>query len=151
MADDVVFQSATPATAPVGTRVVGDEMSSPYSAQTGIVQATKVLSGEAGGSNAWQVETSGAGKVNQVKGTSAFTDPACDTTADLLLAANTSRKVAIIQNAGTVDCFIGPSGVTTSSGLSLTAGASFVDAHSTSAWYGITASGTADIRVCEIA
>lgn len=86
------------------------------------------------------------------KGATAFTDPTCDTSADLLLAANAARKSAILQNVGTVDAYIGPSGVTTSSGLLLAAsGGVLVDDTSTSAWYGITAAGTADIRVCEVA
>jgi hypothetical protein len=83
-------------------------------------------------------------------GSTAFTDPAPGTSATLVLAANADRKVAVIQNAGTVDCYIGPSGVTTSTGLELVAGAAFVDDASVSAWYGITASGTADVRVCEV-
>ena len=122
MANDVTFQSATPATAPSGT----------------IVETYDTGSGHR------QLVALGA------SGTTAFTDPTCDTTADLILAANTLRKAAIIQNAGAVDVYLGPSGVTTSSGLLLAAGASLVDSASTSAWYGITSSGTADLRVCEV-
>lgn len=84
-------------------------------------------------------------------GTTAFSDPTCDTTADLVLAANAERKSATIQNAGTVTVYLGPSGVSTTSGLVLEPGAVMVDNRSTSAWYGITASGTADLRVCEVA
>lgn len=122
MADNVTFQSATLATAPDG-----------FKAETYDT-----------GDGHRQVVAVGA------SGTTAFTDPSCDTSADLLLAANADRKVAIIQNAGTVDCYIGPSGVTTSSGLKLVAGASFVDDSSVSAWYGVTAASTADVRVCEV-
>lgn len=115
-----------------------------------------VHNGAAGDGTSFVAETYDTGSGHRqivatgAAGTTAFTDPTCDTTADLLLAANALRKCAVIQNAGTVDCYIGSSGVTTSSGLKLVAGATFVDDSSVSAWYGITTAGTADIRVCEV-
>lgn len=147
MADGITFQT-TAATPPAGTVAATDDCGAAGHAQ--IIKLAVSADGSAtpigADANGLDVDV-----VRTPKGTTAFTDPTCDTTADLLLAANASRKVAIIQNAGSVDCYIGPSGVTTSSGLKLVAGASFVDDLSTSAWYGITTSGTADIRVCEVA
>ncbi len=84
------------------------------------------------------------------KGATAFTDPAPDSSADLVLAANANRKSALIQNVGTVDVWLGPIGVTTATGILLEVGAAFIDDVSTSAWYGVTEAGTADLRVCEV-
>lgn len=154
MADNLTTQSATPATIPDSTVIATDDAGA-----GGHVQLVKLASPAGGSAAAWGDATDGlpveltntSVATTTAKGTTAFTDPACDTSADLILAANANRKSAIIQNVGTVDCFVGPSGVTTSTGLSLPAGASLVDDASTSAWYGITASGTADLRVCEVA
>lgn len=86
------------------------------------------------------------------QGTRTHTSAAPTTSATSLLAANTSRIVAVLQNAGTIDVFIGASGVTTSNGLLLQAnGARYVDDESSDEWFGITASGTGDIRVMEVA
>lgn len=84
-------------------------------------------------------------------GSKTFTDPAPTNVASSVLAANTSRKSALIQNVGSVTVFLGASGVTTSTGLQLDPGASLEDNTSTDAWYGITASGTGDLRICEVA
>ena len=84
-------------------------------------------------------------------GTSTTTDPAPDSTADLLLAANADRISAIIAvEAGSVTVYLGAdSGVTSSPGFPLAAGETFTDRSSVDAWWGITASGTADVRVTE--
>lgn len=75
------------------------------------------------------------------------------TTATLITLANTARSGLYIYNAhATVDCFIGPSsGVTASTGIPLLhATGAFFDDHTSNAWYGITASGTSDLRVIVI-
>lgn len=74
----------------------------------------------------------------------------CDTTADQLVAANADRKSVMIQNVGTIDIYLGLSGVTTSTGILLAAGAVLEDDKSVDAWYGITASGTGAVRYCEV-
>lgn len=85
-------------------------------------------------------------------GSKTFSDPAPTSTAASVLAANTSRKSCIIQNVGTVDVYLGKDNtVTTTNGLLLAAGQWITDETSTDAWWGITASGTADLRVCEVA
>jgi hypothetical protein len=71
------------------------------------------------------------------------------TSATLVIAANANRKAVTVKNAGTVDCYIGGSGVTTALGSPLLAGESFRTERSTAALYAITASGTADLRVLE--
>lgn len=154
MADGITFQSSTLSTPPASSKIATDDTGSP-----GHVQIVKlaiaadgsatVLPGDA--TDGLLVNLGANNDVTIAKGATAFTDPACDTSADLLLAANSSRKAAIIQNVGTVDVYVGPSGVTTTSGLHLEPGASLTDTSSTSAWYGITASGTGDLRVCEVA
>lgn len=163
MADNVDYQSATPATPAAGTKVSTEEVTTLNAGAVTAQQVQRVLAAvRTGDGTAVDLPGSTAdgllvnlGANNDVttapsKGVTAFTDPTCDTTADLLLASNTDRLIAIIQNAGTVRVYLGPSGVTTSSGLVLDPGDSMTDEYSTSAWYGITASGTADLRVCEV-
>jgi len=72
------------------------------------------------------------------------------TAATSIIAANTARKGLIITNNGTVPVYLGIAGVTTANGIPLPAGASLTDDVTTDAWYGIVASGTADVRVVEI-
>lgn len=145
MADDTVaFQEAAPATLPADgsqfrTIVIDGVAYLPTMIVDPVNPAFRATVGSAG-----------ALKVNARRGVTAFTDPAPTTSASVVLAANSSRVTAMIQNVGTVDVYLGPSGVTTSTGLLLEAGATLTDDLSTSAWYGITASGTADLRVCEV-
>jgi hypothetical protein len=68
----------------------------------------------------------------------------------LLLAANASRHSALLQPLS-VDLYIGDSTVTAATGIKLTAGVINSDIVSTGPLYGITASGTADVRVAEVA
>ena len=74
------------------------------------------------------------------------------TTATLLFAANTARKVAYIVNNSAQVVYVGGNvAVSTSGGIPLAANAILVDADSISAWYAIVVSGTADVRVMEVA
>ena len=74
------------------------------------------------------------------------------TSAVSVLAANSSRKSATIQNAGTVDVYLGKDNtLTTSTGIKLAAGDSLQDKNSTEAWWAITSSGTGDLRIIEVA
>jgi len=73
-----------------------------------------------------------------------------DDPALLLAAANSSRTTLLIQNVGTVDVYLGGSGVTALTGLLLSAGSWLTDDISNNAWYGITVAGTADLRVLEV-
>ena len=76
-------------------------------------------------------------------------------TATLIIAANAKRQELIITNNSTTpDAFIGmDSSVTTANGLPLYAGQTRERSRGFAIWlgdiYGITASGTADIRVWE--
>lgn len=76
-------------------------------------------------------------------------------TPQLIIAANTKRQELIITNNSTSpDAFIGPDTTFTSStGLPLYAGQTRERSRGFSIWlgdvYGVTASGTADIRVWE--
>lgn len=76
------------------------------------------------------------------------------TGATLILAANSQRKSALIGNnnaTGGATLFLGRDAtVTVSNGYPLAAGASFTDASTKDAWYGIVASGSCDARVLEI-
>jgi hypothetical protein len=85
-------------------------------------------------------------------GSKTLADPAPDTTATELKAANANRKVIVLYNAGSPTVYLGKDNtVTSSTGLPLVEGASLTDEYSTDAWWGITASGTGDIRVIEVA
>ncbi len=79
------------------------------------------------------------------------------TSPTLIAAADTARREIHIQNAGTAAVFIGASGVATSDGMILAAGTGADDGlgtvvviPNTSAWYGIVASGTVNVRVLEV-
>lgn len=59
-----------------------------------------------------------------------------------------TRKRIVLVNHGTVDVFIGASGVTTSTGLKLAVGAALT-VYTTAAVYGVTASGTGAVHYIE--
>lgn len=61
----------------------------------------------------------------------------------------TNRKTLTMMNNSTVTIYLGGSAVTTSTGIPLLPGASFMDDVSNSTYYCIVASGTADLRVLE--
>lgn len=86
------------------------------------------------------------------KGTpSAAAAVAPTTTATLLLAANANRVSALFTNNGAGTVYVGPtSAVTTATGHPVATGQPFSDNSTTSAWYGIMASGTGDVRVTEV-
>jgi hypothetical protein len=71
------------------------------------------------------------------------------TAATQVVAENTSRKLAFINNNSAVVVYIGTSGVTTTNGYPLAANGNFINVDTISALYGIVASGTADVRVFE--
>ncbi len=92
------------------------------------------------------------GTVGPTKGTRTHSTAAPTTTAGSVLAANVNRKVAVFANDGDVTVYLGSTaGVTTSNGYPLLPDAVLVDDLSTGAWYAITASGTGDLRIIEIA
>lgn len=87
------------------------------------------------------------------KGTAANSAVSATTTSGTLLAANTNRKVATFYNLGPSTAYLKPAsaGAVAATDYPLPAGAEKTDDNTTGAWYVITASGTADIRVQEIA
>jgi type II secretory pathway component PulC len=62
--------------------------------------------------------------------------------ATLIKASNTNRYSLIIRNQGSVDEYVGDSGVTTGSGMLLHPNDAIIVDNNTAAWYGITSSGT---------
>ena len=92
---------------------------------------------------------------SSAKGTRTFSTFAPTTTAAAAtpaLAANTSRKEALIYNNGAQTVYLGRDAqVTTATGLPLVSGATLRDDRATGAWYAITASGTGDLRILEVA
>ena len=72
------------------------------------------------------------------------------TTSTFLVNTNAARKVATIYNLGPATIFLKPgTGASATTDYPLPPGAEFEDKHSTTLWHGITASGTADVRVRE--
>lgn len=72
------------------------------------------------------------------------------TTGNILIkAANIGRKQLLIQNTGSVDIWVGNTGITATTGFKLPAGASYNEDKDTSAFYGTTASGTSVIAFKE--
>lgn len=85
-------------------------------------------------------------------GTKTITEPAPTTAAASIVAANTARRAVTIHNAGAVTVYLGKDNtVSTSNGFPLGVGSSMSDDVSTDAWWAITASGTGDLRVIEVA
>ena len=69
----------------------------------------------------------------------------------LVLAANASRKSALIVNNGTQTVYLDVANtVSTTASIPLLTGASLTDSTSTDAWYGLAASTTGDLRVVEV-
>ena len=66
-----------------------------------------------------------------------------------LAAANSSRKLLTIQNNGSVDVYIGPTGLTTSTGLKVAAGGSYSTENSTAQYFGISGTASQNCRVLE--
>lgn len=73
--------------------------------------------------------------------------------ADQILAVNSARRGATIVNNGSVTVFLGKSTVSTANGIPLAANQSFTISQGEflGAVYGITASGSADVRYWEFA
>lgn len=66
----------------------------------------------------------------------------------ILAAASTGRKELRIQNLGTVDVYIGETGVTTATGIKLAPGQThFEDTAPEAAWYAISGTAGQDVRV----
>ena len=73
----------------------------------------------------------------------------CDATVDLLVAARPQRREVILRNHTGADAYVGPSGVSTSTGLLVAQGDALTLA-TTAAVYGVTVSGTATFSVMEV-
>lgn len=85
------------------------------------------------------------------RGTVATYTAAPTSSATLLKAASTTRVYIVVQNVGAQDVYIGyTNAVTTSNGVKLAPGASMTIVGVTATVYGITASGTGDIRGWEV-
>lgn len=155
MADGVTTQSATPATIPDATKIATDDAGA-----AGHVQIVKLAYSADGSATLVDADVDGLhvyltnpGDISGGGGSGSKTAAAatCDTTADQLVAANASRVSLLIRNVGTVDIYLGLSGVTTSTGMLLSPGEWIADDSSTDAWYGITGSGTGAVRYIEVA
>lgn len=74
------------------------------------------------------------------------------TTSALLIASLAGRKKLMIQNLGTKEIFIGPSGVTTSSGVRIAGGAGYeIEAGPDLVWHAVASAGSQNVRVLQLA
>ena len=74
------------------------------------------------------------------------------TTSALLIASLAGRKKLMIQNIGTKEIYIGPSGVTTSSGVRIAGGAGYeIEAGPDLVWHAVASVGSQDVRVLQLA
>lgn len=71
------------------------------------------------------------------------------TSAVAVAAANSTRQQLTILNNGSVDIYIGPAGVTTSTGLKIAAGQSYSTERCTAAFYAISGLAGQNVRVLE--
>lgn len=86
-----------------------------------------------------------------VAGTPTVTTAAPTTTAASVLAASSTRKEALIYNNGAVTVYLGTSaGVTVANGFPVPPGAVLEDNRHVGAWFGVTASGTGDLRIVSV-
>jgi hypothetical protein len=69
--------------------------------------------------------------------------------AALVLAVSANRKKATIKNTGSATVYIGPAGVTSSTGFPLDGGEGYEVAGTTAAIYAVTATGSGSVRVVE--
>ncbi len=104
----------------------------------------------------------GASSAGSTRGVKVFTsynstsgNALAATTPTPILAANTGRKSAVIQNLGAVDITLGKDNtVSATSGFRLPGGlsppAAITDASSGDAWWAFAAAGGSDIRVVEV-
>lgn len=73
------------------------------------------------------------------------------TTATLLANVNTSRKSIVIYNNGPETVFLGyDTNVSFSTGIPLTSGSAYSDDTYLGSYFGITSSGTSDVRIGEV-
>lgn len=83
--------------------------------------------------------------------TAQFSKVAPTTTATEVVAAYRSRKQVTLRNVGTVDVYLGVDNtVTTANGFLLAVGETYDDTNTGSAYWGIVASGSGDLRVLEV-
>ena len=85
----------------------------------------------------------------ELASTGAYNAVSVGSTATVIKAANASRGAILIRNNGSQNIWIGPSGVTTSTGYKL-APLKMIYLRDKSAIYGIVASGTCDVRYLEV-
>ena len=96
---------------------------------------------------------------NLPKGKQTFTNPTINGTAAVALAANSLRKLAIINNPSTTTTvYLGTSAVTTSAYAVALApaanglpGGAYLDADSNDAWWAVTSGASVSLNVTEIA
>lgn len=95
--------------------------------------------------------SSGGGSSTPKHGSKHMSNVSVTNAATQILAANSSRLQALIANNGSATMYLGKDNtVTSSNGIPITSGQYLIDDVTTDAWWGITASSTADTRTVEV-
>lgn len=89
--------------------------------------------------------------ISHRRGTPVATQVTVASTQTSLIAANTARKSFTVKNNGTAPLWIGPTGVTISTGFQVDPGGAWSDDLSTIQWFGIVTSTSQNASVVEIA
>lgn len=92
-----------------------------------------------------------SGTVDIVKGTKTFSRVVLSTAPSQIVAANANRRVVMLYNIGDSDAYLGKDSSVSILSFFFPAGSAIQDDSSTDAWWGITETGSADIRVIEVA
>lgn len=111
MADNVPYQSTTLATPASGTNVATDEVQVGGTQPLAQVQFMKLVDGSLNGTDPIKGDSANGMDVDVTRlpttGTATRTSVNDQATATTILAANTSRKMAIIVNDSTADLYVG--------------------------------------------
>jgi hypothetical protein len=96
-------------------------------------------------------QATGVSVTSPVAQTGAYGQQDVSTTAVEVVAANTDRQSALLQNTGPEAVYVGfDSSVTAANGVEIAAGGTYADETYSGALYAITSSGTTDIRFQEV-
>ena len=111
MADNTTFQSVTLATPPAGTTVAADDVAVGGTQLSGLVQFMKLVDGTLNGTDPIKGDSANGLDVDVTRlpaaPTAARTSIADNNVDTQLLAANASRKMAVIVNDSDQDLYVG--------------------------------------------
>lgn len=108
----------------------------------------------AGSGNVWKINSNGEGLVTMtpnLTGTKTFGLAFAGSPAVSIVAANTTRKTAILFNNSNSTVYLGKTATISGNGFPFLSQETITDENSSDAWFGYIAAGSADIRYIEVA